>query len=76
MSDSGDYPQDVKITTVQDDAGAAFVVTVNPQDIGLVIGRQGRTIKSIRTILSRTAVKLPRRYAVDIDEADEGHILR
>jgi uncharacterized protein len=41
-----DHPGDVIITTVQDDGGSAYTVTVNPQDIGLVIGRQGRTIKS------------------------------
>jgi predicted RNA-binding protein YlqC (UPF0109 family) len=41
---------------------------VAPNDIGKVIGKQGRTARSMRTILSAASMKLKHRFALDIVE--------
>ena len=43
------------------------------QDVGKVIGKQGRTARSVRTILGAVSMKLHHRYTLDIlEEDDEG----
>jgi hypothetical protein len=42
------------------------------QDIGKVIGKQGRTARSLRTILGAASMKLHHRFALDILEDDQG----
>ncbi len=42
---------------------------VAPSDIGKVIGKQGRTARSLRTILGAASMKLQRRFSLDIVEA-------
>jgi len=46
-------------------------VCVSPSDIGKVIGKQGRTARSLRTILGAASMKLHHRFALDIVEDDE-----
>jgi uncharacterized protein len=41
---------------------------VHPEDLGKVIGRQGRTAKAIRTLLSASGMKLRKRYTLEIHE--------
>jgi predicted RNA-binding protein YlqC (UPF0109 family) len=45
-------------------------VHVAPSDTGKLIGKQGRTARSLRTILSAASMKLHDRYALNIDEGD------
>ena len=45
-----DDPDSVSIVTSETDEALTFEVTLNPDDIGKVIGRQGRIIKAIRTL--------------------------
>jgi uncharacterized protein len=45
---------------------------VAPSDIGKVIGKQGRTARSLRTILGAASMKLQRRFSLDIVEAGRG----
>lgn len=46
-----DNPEDVQITEVEGDRGATVLeVTVNPEDMGKLIGKRGRIIRSIRTL--------------------------
>lgn len=47
---------------------------VAPSDIGKVIGKQGRTARSLRTILSAASMKLRHRFALDIVEADRSDL--
>jgi predicted RNA-binding protein YlqC (UPF0109 family) len=42
---------------------------VSPNDIGKVIGKQGRTARSLRTILSAASMKLHHRFSLDIVES-------
>ncbi len=44
---------------------------VSPNDIGKVIGKQGRTARSLRTILSAASMKLHHRFSLDIVETDK-----
>jgi len=51
-----DHPEDVLVTrTVQDDNKVHFAIAVNPEDVGKIIGRQGRIIKAIRTVARAVA---------------------
>ncbi|PKQ38669.1 MAG: RNA-binding protein [Actinobacteria bacterium HGW-Actinobacteria-1] len=50
-----DNPDDVSIAKQTGPDGSAYEVTVNPDDIGKVIGRQGRVIKAIRTLVRAAA---------------------
>lgn len=45
-------------------------VHVAPSDTGKLIGKQGRTARSLRTILSAASMKLHHRYALNIEEDD------
>lgn len=43
-------------------------VRVAPSDMGKLIGRQGRTVKALRTVLHAASIKLNRRYSLDLVE--------
>jgi predicted RNA-binding protein YlqC (UPF0109 family) len=70
-----DHPNDVEILTQAADGGATLVIRAHPQDMGKVIGSQGRTAKSLRTIMSGIGRKLGQRFTIVIDE-DEGESTR
>ncbi len=50
-----DNPDDVDIQTERSGETITFTVTVNDEDVGKVIGRQGRVIKAIRTLVRAAA---------------------
>lgn len=52
-----EYPDDVRIDKREAPEGVTYEVTVNPDDVGKVIGRQGRVIKAIR-VLARAAASV------------------
>jgi predicted RNA-binding protein YlqC (UPF0109 family) len=66
-----DAPDQVQVSAVQEDAGVVLELRVAPADIGKVIGKQGRTARSIRTILAAASVKLQQRYSLDILDEEE-----
>jgi hypothetical protein len=59
----------VKVEVLTDQDATILRVHVAPGDIGKVIGKQGRTARSLRTILGAASMKLQRRYSLDIVEA-------
>jgi predicted RNA-binding protein YlqC (UPF0109 family) len=61
-----DRPDDVTIETVLAPDGGTFAIRVHPEDIGELIGKQGRNIKSIRLIVGGAGMKLRRRFMVAI----------
>jgi predicted RNA-binding protein YlqC (UPF0109 family) len=63
-----DYPNDIRIDAVLTDSSTSFTVTVHSTDIAKVIGFQGRTAQSIRTVMSAIARKLGRSNVVIIAE--------
>jgi predicted RNA-binding protein YlqC (UPF0109 family) len=63
-----DAPGEVKVDAVEDGDATVLELRVAQTDLGKVIGKQGRTAKSIRTILGAASMKLKRRYTLEIVE--------
>jgi predicted RNA-binding protein YlqC (UPF0109 family) len=61
-----DHTDDVEITIVTGGASSVLRVYVNPLDLGKLIGKQGRTARSLRTIVCAAAMKAGRRFDIDI----------
>lgn len=65
-----DAPAEVRVTPVEDGDATVLELRVAETDRGKVIGKQGRTAKSIRTILGAASMKLKKRYVLEIIEED------
>jgi uncharacterized protein len=63
-----DAPAEVRVTPVEEDDATVLELRVAQPDLGKVIGKQGRTAKSIRTILGAASMKLKKRYTLEIME--------
>jgi len=72
-----DEPGAVEVEAVGRDENTVLKLRVAPQDVGKVIGKQGRTARSVRTILGAVSMKLHHRYTLDIlEEDDEASLCR
>jgi predicted RNA-binding protein YlqC (UPF0109 family) len=63
-----DHPEEVKVKSVEGEQVTVLELRVHPEDLGKVIGRQGRTAKSIRTLLGAAGMKLRKRFTLEILE--------
>lgn len=63
-----DAPDQVQVTAVDSEQATVLELRVAATDLGKVIGKQGRTAKSIRTILGAASMKLKKRYTLEIIE--------
>jgi hypothetical protein len=63
-----DYPEEVVVKEIDGDATIVLELTVAPQDLGKVIGKQGRTARAMRTILRAAGMKLKKRFVLEILE--------
>ena len=63
-----DNPNDVSIERTVDEMGVLITLTVNPADMGKIIGRQGNTAKAIRTLLRVIGMKTNARVNLKINE--------
>ena len=63
-----DHPDDVKVQSVEGEQVTVLELRVHPEDLGKVIGRQGRTAKSIRPLLGAAGMKLRKRFTLEILE--------
>lgn len=63
-----DNPDQVKVTQIDGESTVVFELRVNQQDVGKIIGKQGRTINAIRTLLNATAAKAGLRAMLEIVE--------
>jgi uncharacterized protein len=63
-----DNPDQVQVNAVEGEQVTVLELRVHPTDLGKVIGRQGRTAKSIRTILGAAGMKLKKRLTLEILE--------
>ena len=63
-----DVPEEVVVTTVDGEQVTVIELKVAAGDLGKVIGKQGRTARSIRTILGAAGMKVNRRYTLEILE--------
>lgn len=65
-----DNPNDVKIERTVDEMGVLITLTVNPADMGKIIGRMGNTAKAIRTLLRIIGMKNNARVNLKINEPE------
>jgi hypothetical protein len=66
-----DFPDQVSVEASTENEGTVLMLRVSPQDLGKVIGKQGRTARSMRTILGAASMKAQHRFALDIQRVDE-----
>ena len=63
-----DIPDEVAVKEVAGEQVTVLELKVAPSDLGKVIGKQGRTARSIRTLLAAAGMKLNRRFTLEILE--------
>lgn len=67
-----DHPEQVDIREVDGERVVVFELRLEPTDIGKVIGKSGRTITAIRTLLTSAAAKQGKRAMLEIIEPEGG----
>ncbi len=65
------HPDDVVIDRIIDEKGVLLTLTVNPEDLGRVIGKRGMTAQSLRTLLRALGTKNDARYNLKIVNNDD-----
>ena len=63
-----DKPEDVEVTEVEGEQTTVVELKVAKDDLGKVIGKEGRTARALRTILGAVSTKLRRRSVLEIIE--------
>ncbi len=63
-----DHPDEVRVKSGEGAQVTVLELQVHPEDLGKVIGRQGRTAKAIRTVLGAAGIKARKRYTLEILE--------
>lgn len=61
-----DHPEDVQVNAKEESAKVVYHLTVNPNDVGKVIGKNGRIAKSIRTVVYAAGSNTKKRIYLDI----------
>ncbi|MFA5249707.1 MAG: KH domain-containing protein [Candidatus Paceibacterota bacterium] len=67
-----DNPEDVKVERKVDEMGVLLSVRVNPEDMGQIVGRQGATARSIRSLVRIVGLKNHARVNLKIEEPEGG----
>lgn len=63
-----DYPEDVHVTERDDDGRTVYSLSVNKEDMGKVIGKQGRVAKAIRTVVYAAGSSQHKKIYLEISE--------
>lgn len=63
-----DEPDRVEVEATESDSRVDLELTVAPDDVGRVIGRGGRTIRAIRTVVKAASVKVGKRVNVEVSD--------
>jgi len=66
-----DFPENVEVTQIDGESTIVFEVRVRKEDLGKVIGKKGRTINAIRTLVNATAAKTSMRAMLELVEEDQ-----
>jgi len=61
-----DHPDEVRVGVKEDERSMVYELSVHPDDVGKVIGKQGRIAKAMRTVVTSASVKSSKRVIVDI----------
>jgi len=71
-----DHPEDVKVDRKVDEMGVLLSLKVNPEDMGQIIGKEGSTAKSIRSLVRIVGLKNHARVNLKIEEPEGGRTVR
>lgn len=71
-----DNPKDVKVERKVDEMGVLLSLTVNPADMGQIIGREGSTAKAIRNLVRIVGLKNHARVNLKIEEPVGGRVVK
>ncbi|MGC8490626.1 MAG: KH domain-containing protein [Syntrophobacteraceae bacterium] len=63
-----DNPEKVKVSEIEGEQTSVIELRVSKEDLGKVIGKQGRTARAMRTILSAASTKIRKRAVLEIIE--------
>jgi len=63
-----DHPEQVKVKEVEAEKQTVIELTVAKEDLGKIIGKQGRTARALRTILTAASTKVKKRAVLEIVE--------
>jgi predicted RNA-binding protein YlqC (UPF0109 family) len=63
-----DNPEDVTVNEIEGEQTTVLELRVRNEDLGKVIGRQGRTARAIRTLLAAAGMKIQKRFVLEILE--------
>jgi predicted RNA-binding protein YlqC (UPF0109 family) len=61
-----DHPEEVRIVEKESERSIVFELSVHPDDMGKVIGKQGRIAKALRTVVHAAAINEKRRINIEI----------
>ncbi|WP_019120470.1 KH domain-containing protein [Brevibacillus massiliensis] len=61
-----DHPEEIRVNAVEKDRLVVFELSVHPEDMGKIIGKQGRIAKALRTVVNAAAVQADKRVTVEI----------
>ncbi len=63
-----DHPDQVNVVEVEGEKTSVIEISVAKEDLGKIIGKQGRTARALRTILTAASTKLKKRSVLEIIE--------
>jgi predicted RNA-binding protein YlqC (UPF0109 family) len=63
-----DHPDDLRITEIEGERTIVFELRCHPEDVGKVIGKSGKTVGAIRTLLSTVASRQNKRAMLEVVE--------
>jgi hypothetical protein len=63
-----DRPEEVEVTEVNDEEDVVLELRVDGDDVGKIIGKQGRTVRALRTVIDAAGRKFDKRYEVEVIE--------
>ena len=63
-----DHPEEIDITEIEGERTIVYELRCNPDDVGKVIGKSGKTVGAIRTLLSPVAARQNRRAMLEVVE--------
>lgn len=61
-----EFPDEIEVVRKVDEMGVLLTLTVNPKDMGCVIGKEGNTVKAIRTLIRIVGMKSQQRINLKI----------
>ncbi|CAI8789053.1 RNA-binding protein KhpA [Brevibacillus sp. IT-7CA2] len=61
-----DHPNEVRVNAVDKERTLVFELSVHPDDMGKIIGKQGRIAKALRTVVIAASVETDKRVTVEI----------